>query len=310
MPGNIRYIISTVTFLSLIMLLLPSYADCKTLYRWTDRRGQDHITDYPPPEGSAVPGSIESVDVKEAAPDVKDEKKKAPFSGSGQLDEIERESAELMDRMKRELDLTGLEGESLSHYLNEVRMLSSSVLILAVIMTLFFHFIYSLPLYLISRKMALSYAWLSWVPMFNIFPLAGSARLPLWVGIFFLLPLLASLPVASGSSAVLLAFILVALADLILIVAIWIRICRNLWVNQWAGLLILLPVFQLILPWYLALKTDPEHLIRSDIRRLRTSLLALGVFLALSLTVSLSMHFYGKPVLEGLIDAAEDIQNR
>jgi len=296
-----------------IVILLPFQGDCKTLYRWTDHQGQVHITDYPPLEGQAVPGSLKSVDVKDGAPDERKapaETKDFPLSDLKKLENIERDSAELIEGMKQQLDLTGLDQVSLTRYISMFRNHFSAMVILVVVTFLLFHFLYALPLYLISRKMALSYAWTSWIPVINIFPLVGSARLPLWLGIFFLLPVHLSIPVLGSSNVFLLVILLVSLVDMVLIVVIWMRICSNLWVNRWAGLLILLPILQLALPWYLALKTDPEHLVRSDIKRLRTGMIALGVFVALSVGIAASTHYYVKPALEHFLDKGLSIQTK
>jgi len=305
--------IPAVTIFFFIVILFPFQGDCKTLYRWTDQQGQVHITDYPPLEGQAVPGSLKSVDSKNVPLDKRTapaETRDFPLSDLKKLENIEQDSAELIEGMKRELDLTGLDQASLARYISLFRNHFSAMVILVSVTSLLFHFLYALPLYLISRKMALSYAWTSWIPVINIFPLVGSARLPLWLGFLFLLPVLSSIPVLGSSNLFLLIILLVSLVDIVLVVVIWMKICGNLWVNRWAGLLILLPILQFTLPWYLALKTDPEHLVRSDIRRLRTGMIALVVFAALSLGIAASTHYYAKPALEHFIDQDLGIQTK
>lgn len=112
---------------------------------------------------------------------------------------------------------------------------------------LFYHLYYALCLFIFSQKAGVKTAWLSWIPLVNVFPLLATAGRPWW----WILPLLGLMTVfvplmSTNLYAVLCLAVLFAI-DLVLFVVIWISVCRNLWIQKWLGLLVKVPVAQLIL---------------------------------------------------------------
>ena len=108
--------------------------------------------------------------------------------------------------------------------------LAGGVMFIAVLIGLGVYIYYSLSMYLIAKKLNVAEAWMSWVPVLNLWPFLSSAGKPCWWVILLLIPFV----------------------NIFVIIYLWMCICENLGRNKWLGLLTLVPVVNLILPGVLA----------------------------------------------------------
>jgi hypothetical protein len=114
------------------------------------------------------------------------------------------------------------------------------------------YMVFALFLYLIARKLAVPSAWVAWVPIAQVHTMVAAAGKPWWWTALLLVPLLSWVPILGLAAA------LFTLVDLVLVVLVWMAVCRRLGENKWLGVLFLLPVVQWLLMGYLALKREPK----------------------------------------------------
>ena len=151
-----------------------------------------------------------------------------------------------------------------------------------------------LCLYLIARKLRVSCAWMSWAPVLQIHPMVLAAGLPGWWT-----------PALLGSAVLMLVPVvgmIVPLGVLVATLYIWMRISERLGLNKWLGLLIIVPLAQLVYPAWLAFKQDA---LRRDIS-LRPVLLK--TFLAYILLMALAwvgVEFLLMPVVRPVLEAQQ-----
>ncbi len=111
-----------------------------------------------------------------------------------------------------------------------MKALAGGLLMVFVLVGIAFYIYYSLCMYLIAKKLNVAEAWMSWIPLLNLWPMCSSAGKPCWWSILLFIPLV----------------------NIIVIVYLWMCIAENLGRNKWLGLLILVPVVSLVLPGILA----------------------------------------------------------
>jgi len=92
----------------------------------------------------------------------------------------------------------------------------------------------SLCLYLIAKKLNVPAAWTAWIPILQIWAFFASAKQPLWMVLLFILPFV----------------------NAIVGVYLWICITENLGRNKMLGLLMLIPVVNLIFLGFLAFSKE------------------------------------------------------
>ncbi|MDY6905931.1 MAG: hypothetical protein SWH61_14740 [Thermodesulfobacteriota bacterium] len=176
-------------------------------------------------------------------------------------------------------------------------MLSGAVIAFAMAVCLFFYLFYCLCLYVIARKLSVPLAWLAWVPVAQIHPQVLAAGLPgWWTAVIIGAMALSVLPFVG---------FLLGLALLVVFIYLWMRISERVGVNQWLGLLILLPLVQIIYPVWLAFKND-DHRASVPIRSILTRTLL--VFLLLTALCWGLATFVISPFLAPLIGMAGAIQ--
>jgi hypothetical protein len=250
-------VIVLLLWLISLMVLQDVYADM--LYKWIDLDGQEHITDYPPPESEKKPGTEVTVDEtpKRLALD-----KRTFQRGISSLDHrLKRIRSQVAAQIKK--FVTGVTTER-SPY---------SMLFLGLILMI--HFYFAVCLFIFSQKIGVKTSWLAWIPIFNILPLLATAGRPWWWAVLLLGPLAVFVPLVNTNLYAVLCLAVLFAIDLVLFVVIWTNVCRNLWIQKWLGLLILVPIAQLILIGHLAFKKEPFI---ERINRLRPALAALICF--------------------------------
>ncbi len=277
-----------IWMLFLVFLLFEKPVDAKTVYKWTDSKGEVHLTDYPPEQtGTETP--VEAIDVKEIERRIERVKEPIlPPEADAALQELTRNLAAAMGSAASVPSEEGpspeemqqqLAGWFASPQMGLFQMMSAKLFTAVVALGLFVHLLYSLSLYLICRKLEVPHPWLSWIPTVNFIPTVQAAGLSIWWSLPLLAPLLSYIPGFSTSTILSLLLFVVVLFDLFFFVVLWIRICGNLWISRWWGLLILLPPLFLILLGYLAFKEEPEE---RSVPTLRPAMVTLAVFAVLT----------------------------
>lgn len=175
---------------------------------------------------------------------------------------------------------------------------SGTFITLALATSFFMYLLYCMTLYIITRKFNLPRPWLAWIPIAQIHPQVLAAGLPGWWTAALIASIFASMLPFLG--------VVLSLAATVAFVYLWMRISERLDVNKWLGLLMLLPLVQLIYPAWLALKKDRlRHGI--DLRNILVKTLL--AFLLLS-TLSWAVTTYLiVPAMEPLLSAFGSFQN-
>ena len=122
----------------------------------------------------------------------------------------------------RQLPLGGQSMPSIAHKIDPALMAGMGMVVLIVLAVLYIYS--SLCLYLIAKKLNVEAAWTAWVPLLQVWAFLRSA----------------------GKSLAWILLLLVPLVNAIVGVYLWICITENLGKNKWLGLLMLLPVVNLI----------------------------------------------------------------
>ena len=88
----------------------------------------------------------------------------------------------------------------------------------------------TIPVYVIAKKSGHDYAWLAFVPIGNLWLLCDMADLELWFLIIWLVPYI----------------------NIIFLGFVWWRIAENTNKSGWIGLLMLIPIVNLFVGYYIA----------------------------------------------------------
>jgi hypothetical protein len=89
----------------------------------------------------------------------------------------------------------------------------------------------ALTLYIIATKTGTRNAWLAWIPIANLYLMCKVAGLSGWLTILFFIPL----------------------ANIILVIIVWMEIARARNKPSWLGILMIIPIVNLIIAGILAL---------------------------------------------------------
>jgi hypothetical protein len=277
-----------IAALSLLVFLVGGPVDGKTVYKWTDSKGEVHLTDYPPEQvGDQTP--VEAIDVKEIERRIERVKEPAlPPEAEAAFEELTRNLAaafgssgpvpggEIPGAEKMQQQMAGWFA---SPEMGLFQLTSARMMTFVVAFGLFVHLLYSLSLYQICRKLGVPHAWLAWIPTVNFIPTVRAAGLSLWWSLPLLAPLLSYIPGVSTNVILVILLIAVLVFDIVFFFVLWIRICGNLWISKWWGLLILVAPLFLILLGYLAFKEEPEE---RSVSRLRPAMATLVFFVVLT----------------------------
>ncbi len=103
------------------------------------------------------------------------------------------------------------------------------------ISTLILYILETYPLYLIAAKSGQENAWLAFVPLVNIWMMFQLADVDLWLALLLLLPGI----------------------DLLVLIWVWMRIAESTNKSSFWGILMVVPVVNLAVAWYLAVYEPP-----------------------------------------------------
>ena len=237
-------------FMLLVAMLLVVYArPALSIYKWVDDQGLLHITDNPPP--SKAPEPAEAPEPAKAAPVLPATPPALPTPTAAQpisapQTVTTKTSPAAATTPSVTAAVVAAPAASTAPAASPVRpsmprqqaplpaagvmALAGGFMLIAVVIGLGLYIYYSLSMYLIAKRLNVTEAWMSWVPILNLWPLLSSAGKPCWWVILLLIPFV----------------------NIFIIVYLWMCICENLGRNKWLGLLTLVPVVNLILPGVLA----------------------------------------------------------
>ncbi len=239
--GTKKYLSLLFILIALFSLLTVRETSSGKVYKWTDKEGNIHITDHPPPNSDKKQGTEV---LTEDVPDITFDKDLPQTLFPFLLSQAKKISLRYEKALKT---LYGLPSSDAALFF-----------IIAVILVIL-HCYYALCLYLFSRKMGIRSAWLAWIPLVNSFLLVDAGGKSWWWALLFMLPIAGIIPPLVSLTPVFIATGIVIITDLVLIGIIWMRICYYLWLDKRLGLLIFVPVAQLILMGYLAFKQEPQN---------------------------------------------------
>ncbi len=321
--GKQRHRFFPFLFLFIILGFVSfSLASATVLYKWTDKKGQVHITDYPPPaDEEAEEESIEELTeekrtVPQSAPQ-KEEFKNTPSqqpetpSVQEEIERILKKEFEQLQKKKSDQKPEAVPQRRLPSMPKQqpaippqtkipsatglmFLMMGTGMMIFLVALALLMYFYFSLTSYMICKKLGISYAWLVWVPVpvANFIPIVKASGKPLWWILILFAPSFLGLLGANAIVGVL--SLVMGLAAIVLVVIIWMGITENLGLNKWAGLLILVPVVQLVFVGYLAYKSESAE---KQIDTKKPTLIAAAVFIIIVIAISALFYLTVPPLL-------------
>jgi hypothetical protein len=296
-----KYIVILLTILVAALLSINT-AHSKTFYKWIDKRGHTHITDYPPPEGEAI--KIEEFEAEEREESLQEKIQSLMESGGMDTGDVELTPEELFQLSEGEFPFQLSEP-----MLQMLSVFGTALSIISFALSLLMNLMLALCIYLIARKTGVSYAWMAWVPILNMFPLFGAAGYRWYVGLLVILvPVVALIPGFFIPPLMVIITIAVAIGLFVFFINLWMRICENLATSKWLGLLIIVPFVNLFLPPYLAFKKEPAL---EGVRKLRPALITLIVFVVLVLVYTFAApHFMPQQFSQPLSHESAPFQNR
>ncbi len=236
-----RFTMAVVIVFLLFAFAVSSHA---TMYKWVDEKGRTWITDYPDPntskkksnETATAPDQLKTS--KPATESNRDETKKEDQKGDiGKYFPLPQD-------IRKQIDyLSQAEG---------IAVIPASVLAMisgfAIFVILAGYIYFSLCLYFIAKKTDVPNPWIAWIPLVNLWTFVSAAGKQWWwaavvVGMF----VLTIVPVAG---------LIFYLAGIGVTIHLWMLITENLGKNKWLGLLMLVPIANLIFPAILAFSKD------------------------------------------------------
>jgi hypothetical protein len=102
--------------------------------------------------------------------------------------------------------------------------------LIPLVMGIVFYLFFSFCMFRIAGKLGVPLAWLSFIPIVQVWPFVASAGKPWWWIILLLIPIV----------------------NLFVVIYLWMLITENLGKNKLLGLLVLLPIINILYPVYLA----------------------------------------------------------
>lgn len=231
------------------IVLLFGGSSFSAIYKWVDEKGNIHLSDAPmpsqPPKEEPVP-SKEVQKPAEPPKEVKTQQKLAiPEKKEAPLPTPTKEVQKLVNTLDA-LTKSAVKPEP-QQVLNappvfpkippaeptpaiplplvvQLMGIFAGMMLLFLVIGLGFYVYISLCYYLIARKLNVSFPWLAWIPIAQVWTVVASAGRPWWWLLLLLIPI----------------------ANLFIIVYLYMCITENLGRNKWLGLLFLLPVINFI----------------------------------------------------------------
>jgi len=221
------------------------------LHKWVDEKGRTWVTDYPPPKA-----------VKKKAPEADNAANKAQANESATAANPEVKQTDqqrdagtiflLPEDIRKKLPMP-LRGVGIPLVPGNVVAMMSGFMLFIVLAG----YIYiSLCLYLIAKKTEVTNPWMAWIPLVNLWTfVAAAGRQWWWLAVIAGLGALSLIPDVG---------IIFGLLNLAAIIYLWICITENVGKNKWLGLLMIVPLVNLIFPAILAFSKQENYSSPSD----------------------------------------------
>ncbi len=300
-----RHLRIIVLLCIVFFLSLSTDVSSKTLYKWIDKKGVIHLTDYPPSENEAT--QVEEIEAEEErTPEQNITEKTLDFPTTDLQKAFDSELPPEFDLLQ-DIDLDELmkmsDGNIPFQLTDEMIQLlevaGTAIIIVSFALSIFINLYLALCIYLIARKTGVSYAWMAFVPILNIFPLFGAAGYR-WHMVFLIMlaVILSLLPSFFLPQLALIITFIMAIALLIFFINLWMKICENLGTSKWLGLLIIIPFINIFLPSYLAFKKETSW---DGVRRLRPAVITFIVFLIIVGAYAISAPYLIMPQMKEML---------
>lgn len=108
----------------------------------------------------------------------------------------------------------------------------------------------------IAKKTNTANGWLAWIPIGNLVLMINIAKRPLWWLVFFLVPAAGPLFTLFMGKLWFVILIPLLIVEIVVTVILWRAIAKARNKPEWWGILIIVPLVNLIVPGYLAFATD------------------------------------------------------
>jgi hypothetical protein len=303
--------------ISILLILIFISAFCtpivcgKTLYKWIDKKGVIHLTDYPPSENEA--SHVEQIEVKEEKVPEEIIPEETPESLETDLQkafdsELQPEFDQLqdidIDELMKLFD-SDMPFPITDEMIQVLEVAGNAIFILSFALSIFINLYLALCIYLIARKTGVSYAWMAFVPLLNILPLFGAAGYRWHVVFVVILAVVISLlPSLFLPQLALIITFVMAIALFIFFINLWMKICDNLGTSKWLGLLIIIPFINIFLPSYLAFKKETPW---DGVRRLRPAVITFIAFLFIVGAYAFSAPYLIMPQVKEMLSTLSGI---
>jgi hypothetical protein len=246
-------------FVSVVLFPSPAHS---ALYKWVDKNGQVHITDYHPgsdemqgTEEEAVPDKPPQQpkpETKETKQQPVEEKREAPLTQQLPQQDVQQKPRPAPDATpaappapatpqavpQLPKDFPAFPGGNVPQISPNMMMKIITMMgAFSIIIGLVFYLFFAACLYAIAKKLGVSAPWLAWIPIVQIWTFVVAAR------------------GTDGQPVLWLVGLIVPIIGAFIGIYLWMCITENMGKNKWLGLLTLLPVVNLIfMAWLATLK--------------------------------------------------------
>lgn len=116
----------------------------------------------------------------------------------------------------------------------------AGMMMLIVVFLIIFYVWMAICLMKIAHKTNTPNAWFAWIPILNVVLMLQIAKKPVWWVALLILFIIPFINFIAG------------IVWLVLTIIIWMAICKQLGKQEWLGVLMIIPVVNLVIPGYLA----------------------------------------------------------
>jgi hypothetical protein len=228
----------TLSWLIVFLFCFYVSSSSAALHKWVDEKGRTWVTDYPQPKAA-----------NKKAPQADNAANQSPTNESAaatpevQKTDQERDAGKIFvlpEDIRKRLPMS-LQGEGMPFDPGNMLAMMSGLIVIIVLAGYIY---FALCLYLIAKKTEVPHPWMAWIPLVNLWTFVAAAGREWWW-----LAIIAGMGVLSMVSGVGIIFSLLNMAA---IIYLWICITENLGKNKWLGLLMLVPIVNIIFPAILA----------------------------------------------------------
>ncbi|MCG6551513.1 MAG: DUF5684 domain-containing protein [Candidatus Magnetominusculus sp. LBB02] len=214
------------------------------LYRWIDKNGASHVTDYPPPNdedtdtsASKEPEKTQPAEPKNAAtpppPAAKTEPQPTPAQNAATppppvvqaspppAQPVPAAAATPRPVVKRKMPQTVKAPQKPKSFLSNIPIAHQTLMLISFVMLglgILSYLVHMFFLYKIAVRLSVSKPWIAWIPVINIYTMVRAADKPLWWLLLVLVPII---NIRFG-------------------LYLWMAICERLGINRKYGLLSLI----------------------------------------------------------------------